>query len=157
MFQYRDQTLDIDGNPEQIAGMLVTSSFFDVARVRPSIGRGFETAEEEPGKDDKVILSSGLAKQLFGAESAASRTDTSHIRSHALSRRCHACRLFVPREGGSSLDSAGSIFRSEAAVSQQQLVPDRPASARCHYRPGAGAGDAIKPETWTASRNSVSC
>src|SRR4051812_17882608 len=72
MFQYRDQTLEINGNPEQIPGMLVTASFFDVVRVRPSIGRRFEAAEEEPGKDDKVILSSGLAKRLFGAESAAS-------------------------------------------------------------------------------------
>src|SRR4051794_32038928 len=85
MFQYRDQTLEINGNPEQTPGMLVTASFFDVARVRPSIGRGFEAGEEEPGKDDKVILSAGLAKQLFGAESAASgRTLRISGRTHSV-------------------------------------------------------------------------
>ncbi len=75
LFRYRDRTIEINGSPEQIDGLAVTASFFSVTRVQPAVGRPFTEADEAPGQNDKVILTAGLATELFGSDSAAlSRT-----------------------------------------------------------------------------------
>jgi putative ABC transport system permease protein len=53
--------------PEQVLGNRVTASFFTVLGVPPMLGRTFLPEEEEPGRDDVVILSHGLWKRRFGA------------------------------------------------------------------------------------------
>src|SRR5579864_2798937 len=75
MFRPRNQTVELNGSPQQIRGMLVTPSWFRLLRVSPMIGRPFAEEEGEIGREQEVILSHGLWKQLYaGDKSALGRT-----------------------------------------------------------------------------------
>lgn len=54
--------------PEQVPGLRVTSTFFEVLGVQPFLGRNFLPEEEELGKSRVVILSYGLWKRRYGAD-----------------------------------------------------------------------------------------
>jgi putative ABC transport system permease protein len=54
--------------PESLVPQRVTASFFDVLRVRPSIGRPFTAANELAGRDRVAVLSDGLWRRRFGAD-----------------------------------------------------------------------------------------
>ncbi|MGA7752477.1 MAG: ABC transporter permease [Candidatus Sulfotelmatobacter sp.] len=56
--------------PEQVSGLRVSSTFFDVLGVRPFLGRNFMPEEEVRGKDHVIILSYGLWKRRYGADRA---------------------------------------------------------------------------------------
>lgn len=68
VFQQRDQTVELNGSPQQIHGMLVTPSWFKLLRVSPALGRAFTEAEGEIGSDQEVILSQGLWEQLYAGD-----------------------------------------------------------------------------------------
>jgi predicted permease len=75
MFRPRNQTVELNGSPQQIRGMLVTPSWFHLLRVSPMIGRPFAEEEGEIGREQEVILSHGLWKELYaGDKSALART-----------------------------------------------------------------------------------
>ena len=71
IFRPRNQTVELNGSPQQIRGMLVTPSWFRLLRVSPSLGRAFTEEEGEIGNDQKVILSHGLWQQLYAADKSA--------------------------------------------------------------------------------------
>jgi predicted permease len=71
LFRTNGQTLEIQGAPERVTGMLATPSLFRLLRVSPAYGRAFSDAEGEPGGDKKAILSDGLSRRLFGSPQAA--------------------------------------------------------------------------------------
>ncbi len=54
--------------PEQVLGLRVTASFFDVLGVRPLIGRTFTEDEETPGRDRVVVLSHQVWTRRYGAD-----------------------------------------------------------------------------------------
>ncbi len=54
--------------PEQVSGVRVTASFFDVLGVPPLLGRTFRPAEEEPGTNPVVVLSYGLWMRNYGGD-----------------------------------------------------------------------------------------
>ena len=56
------------GDPVQIPVAYVTTDFFPTLRTNPAIGRGFLAEEEEPGRDNVVVLSNELWKERFGAD-----------------------------------------------------------------------------------------
>jgi predicted permease len=68
VFRQRNQTVELNGSPQQISGMLVTPSWFKLLRVSPEIGRAFTEEESETGNDEKVILSHGLWEQLYAGD-----------------------------------------------------------------------------------------
>jgi predicted permease len=68
MFRERDQTVEINGMPQRIHGMLVTPSWFTLLRVSPALGRPFTDEEGEVGHDQEVILSHGLWEQLYAGD-----------------------------------------------------------------------------------------
>jgi predicted permease len=70
MFSPRNQTMELNGSPQQIRGMLITPSWFKLLRVSPSLGRAFTEEEGEIGRDQEVILSDGLWQQLFAGDKA---------------------------------------------------------------------------------------
>ena len=75
MFHDRNQTLDLNGSPQQIHGMLITPSWFKLLRVSPAFGRAFTEEEGEIGHDQVVVLSHGLWQQLYaGDKSVLGRT-----------------------------------------------------------------------------------
>ena len=71
LFRTTGRTIDIQGTPQRVTGLLATPSLFRLLRVAPAFGRAFSEAEGEPGADNKVILSDGLSRQLFGSPEAA--------------------------------------------------------------------------------------
>ena len=69
VFRERDQTVELNGLPQRIHGMVVTPSWFTLLRVAPELGRPFTEEEGEIGREKEVILSHGLWEQLFAGES----------------------------------------------------------------------------------------
>ncbi|MBI5283347.1 MAG: ABC transporter permease [Candidatus Solibacter usitatus] len=55
------------GDPVPIEGARVTSSFFEVMRIQPLLGRVFLKEEDSPGSDRSVVLSHNLWERQFGA------------------------------------------------------------------------------------------
>ena len=71
VFRAHDQTVELNGSPQQIRGMQVTPSWFNLLRVSPALGRAFTREEGEIGADQEVILSHGLWQQLYAGDKAA--------------------------------------------------------------------------------------
>jgi putative ABC transport system permease protein len=67
-FRLADQTLTINGMPQQAKGMIATPSIFPLLQVQPLIGRTFTEAEGEIGSEQKVILSYGLWQELYAGD-----------------------------------------------------------------------------------------
>jgi len=63
--------VELNGSPQQIRGMQVTPSWFNLLRVSPALGRAFTREEGEIGADQEVILSHGLWQQLYAGDKAA--------------------------------------------------------------------------------------
>lgn len=55
-------------NPERIASAYVTSNFFDVMGLRPTLGRGFVPGEDIKGREHVAVLSNALWKAMFGQD-----------------------------------------------------------------------------------------
>jgi predicted permease len=56
------------GEPVRLYGTAVSGNLFSLLGVRPEIGRTFSADEDEPGKDNVVILSHALWLQRFGGD-----------------------------------------------------------------------------------------
>lgn len=58
-----------NGDPENLTGALISSNMFSLIGVRPVLGRNFFAEEEEPGKDQVVILSHQIWYRRFAGAS----------------------------------------------------------------------------------------
>jgi len=56
------------GDPEQLIGMRVTDGFFAILGAKPELGREFLPEEDQPGRNNVVILSHGLWQRRFGGD-----------------------------------------------------------------------------------------
>jgi putative ABC transport system permease protein len=56
------------GEPERIPAMQVGDGYFKVMKGEPVLGRVFTPEEQEPGKDQVIVLSYGLWQQRFGGD-----------------------------------------------------------------------------------------
>jgi putative ABC transport system permease protein len=56
-----------EGEPVALEAAEVSASLFNVLRVNPILGRGFNADEDTPGKTNVIVLSYGLWRQRFGA------------------------------------------------------------------------------------------
>ncbi|HEV2668683.1 MAG TPA: ABC transporter permease, partial [Blastocatellia bacterium] len=56
------------GDPEQLRGLKVTDGFFAMFGAQPQIGRDFLPEEDQPGRNNVVILSHGLWQRRFAGE-----------------------------------------------------------------------------------------
>jgi len=56
------------GDPLQIPVAYVTTEFFPTLRTNPETGRGFLAGEDEPGRDDVVVLGNEIWKEQFGSD-----------------------------------------------------------------------------------------
>ena len=71
MFRMRDQTVEVNGMPQRMRGMVVTPSWFTLLRMSPALGRPFTEEEGEVGHEKEVILSRGLWEQLYAGDKTA--------------------------------------------------------------------------------------
>src|SRR4051812_27430959 len=53
--------------PEQFEGLYVSADTFSVLRVKPMLGRDFSTADDRPGAEAVVIISSNIWKSRYAA------------------------------------------------------------------------------------------
>jgi putative ABC transport system permease protein len=56
--------------PERLESAIVTGSFFDVLGMRPELGRAIIPDDDQPGKDNVVVLSRGFWQRRFGSDAA---------------------------------------------------------------------------------------
>jgi putative ABC transport system permease protein len=66
VWEYQNYNVAGSGDPEQVAGMRVSASVFQMLRVEPQLGRVFTAAEDVPGHD-VVVISDGLWRRRFQA------------------------------------------------------------------------------------------
>jgi len=57
-----------DGPAQKVQDFKVTSNFFAMIGVQPLLGRAFLPEEEEPGRDQEIILSYGLWEQRYASD-----------------------------------------------------------------------------------------
>jgi putative ABC transport system permease protein len=62
-----DFTLAGRGEPERVAGEMVSASFFPMLRVQPVLGRTFLPEDDQIGARPVVLISGGLWKRKFGS------------------------------------------------------------------------------------------
>ena len=67
-FVWNEMNLTGNGVPEKIEGVNVSANFFGILRARAAMGRTFREGEDQPGKDDEVVLSHGLWARQFGSD-----------------------------------------------------------------------------------------
>lgn len=70
MGAYAWDEVNLTGNrePEKIVGFDVTASFFRILGVQAKMGRTFLPEEEEPGKEQEIILSYGLWERRYASD-----------------------------------------------------------------------------------------
>jgi putative ABC transport system permease protein len=68
IYTYRGFTLTSSGQPEQVDGGAVSTSFFATLGVQPMLGRAFLPEEDSPGHANVVVLSYSFWQEHFGAQ-----------------------------------------------------------------------------------------
>jgi len=66
-----DMNLSAGGSPEHVLALPTAANFFSLLGVDPLLGRTWATGEDQPGKDDVVILSYGLWKSRYAGDRRA--------------------------------------------------------------------------------------
>ena len=61
-------TMVWDDGPERVQGANVSWDLFDLLKVRPALGPGFEEKHDRPGSNDVLVLSHGLWLRRFGGD-----------------------------------------------------------------------------------------
>jgi putative ABC transport system permease protein len=56
------------GEPERLQGLRITDGFFAMLGAQPQMGRDFLPEEDQPGRNNVVILSHGLWQRRFGGD-----------------------------------------------------------------------------------------
>jgi putative ABC transport system permease protein len=57
-----------DGEPERFRGARISAGLFEMLGVKPAQGRAFLDEEDQPGRNNVVILSQGLWNRRFGGD-----------------------------------------------------------------------------------------
>ncbi len=73
LFDSAGKGYDLSGagdEAQQVSGVRVSASFFDVLGVKPQLGRGFLPEEETAGRHQVVVLSDGLWRARYNADPA---------------------------------------------------------------------------------------
>jgi putative ABC transport system permease protein len=70
MGAYQWDEVNLTGNrePEKISGFDITANLFGLLGVQPKMGRTFLPEEEQPGKDQEIILSYGLWERRYASD-----------------------------------------------------------------------------------------
>ena len=64
-------TLTGQGDPERLTGARASGRYFSTLGVRPALGRVFGADEDQPGRQNVVVLSDGAWRRRFGADPRA--------------------------------------------------------------------------------------
>src|SRR5713226_1466573 len=67
-YQWDEVNLTGNREPEKVHGFGVTANFFGLLGVQPKMGRTFLPEEEQPGKEQEIILSYGLWERRYASD-----------------------------------------------------------------------------------------
>jgi predicted permease len=67
-FRDRRFTITGSGDPVRVEGEVTTASFFNVLGLRPLVGRVFGPGEDQPGRDEVVVLGHAFWTDHFGGD-----------------------------------------------------------------------------------------
>lgn len=67
-YAWDEVNLTGDREPQKVQAFQVSANFFESIGVRPQMGRTFLWEEEEPGKDQEIILSHALWQQRYASD-----------------------------------------------------------------------------------------
>ena len=101
----RDFNITGGGEPAALVGARVTSDFFPVLGVQPTIGRVFGPQEDQPGHGQVALISDRLWKQRFGADpTIAGRSIRLNDQPYVVLGVMPADLQFPPGPGGAAPD-----------------------------------------------------
>jgi putative ABC transport system permease protein len=66
-FQFRGMTMTTGDTPDRVTVASTTANVFSMFGMKPAIGRGFTPDEDQPGKNQVLVLSDGLWRRAFAA------------------------------------------------------------------------------------------
>src|ERR1017187_7687622 len=129
-------TLTGSGQPEQIQGVRVSASYFDIFGVQAALGRTFATDEDQLGKSQVVVLSHRLWENRFGADPS--------IIGRTLTLSGKPCTVIGVMPVNTPFDRSWVTPRAAPAFRPARQAPRlsrdpllRPPQARRHARKGA--------------------
>jgi putative ABC transport system permease protein len=67
-YTWDDMNLTGDREPDKIVGSDVSANFFPLLGVQPRMGRTFLPEEEQPGRDQEIVLSYGLWERRYASD-----------------------------------------------------------------------------------------
>src|SRR5215472_9587647 len=67
-YAWQEVNLTGEGNPQKVNAFKVSANLFETLGVQPQLGRGFVAEEEEPGKDQEIVLGHALWEQRYAAD-----------------------------------------------------------------------------------------
>jgi putative ABC transport system permease protein len=70
LYTWQTMTITGDGRPENVMGRAVTPNVFDILGARPALGRNFVSEDGLPDAPLRIMLSDGLWRRRFGADSS---------------------------------------------------------------------------------------
>ena len=83
-FAQTERIVMVNGNAERLTGCLSVGSIFDVLGRQPAEGRTLTAADDEPGAAPVVVISTRLARRLFGTASPLGQSLTINNLPHAV-------------------------------------------------------------------------
>lgn len=83
-FAQTERIVVVNGNAERLAGCMSVGSIFDVLGRPAAEGRTLTAADDDPGAEPVVVLSTRLARRLFGTRSALGQSLTINDLPHAV-------------------------------------------------------------------------
>jgi putative ABC transport system permease protein len=67
-YAWDEVSLTGDGNPQKVQAFQVSANLFAMLGTRPQLGRTFAVDEEQPGKDQEIILGHALWQQRYASD-----------------------------------------------------------------------------------------
>ncbi|MBA0087783.1 MAG: ABC transporter permease, partial [Acidobacteria bacterium Pan2503] len=67
-YAWQEVNLTGDGNPQKVNAFRISANLFETLGVQPQLGRGFVSEEQEPGKDQEIVLGHALWEQRYASD-----------------------------------------------------------------------------------------
>ena len=68
LYTFRNFNLASDGPPELVTGLRATASLFSLLQVRPAVGSAYTEEQDQPGRENVVVIGHDLWQRRFGGD-----------------------------------------------------------------------------------------